>query len=129
MNAISAHDHPGEDVFISYDEMKRSPLFGHERFSPPSDLPERRLMVALVRDAIRCIEKYRNARDTRGKRLFAREAQWMLSDDNESFYAFVRVCETLDLNPEAVRDSLGLAALRDDDQPNHGADGMQSALQ
>jgi hypothetical protein len=127
MNATSAHDHLGEDLSMSFDDVRPS-LLGHERSNPPADLPERRLMVALVRDAIRCIEKYRTARDTRGKRLFAKEAQWMLSDDDDSLYAFVRVCETLDLNPDAVRHSLGLVSVGDDDRSNRGADAL-SALQ
>jgi len=65
-------------------------------------------MIALVRDAIRCIEKYRHARDFRGKRLFAQDSEWMLSNDTTWIYAFARVCETLDLDPDAVRIALGL---------------------
>jgi hypothetical protein len=71
--------------------------------------PERRLMIALVRDAIRSIERYRHARDVRGRRIFAEEVQWILSNDMSWFYAFARVCEVLDLNPESVRESLHLS--------------------
>ena len=69
-------------------------------------------MIALIRDALRCIAKYRYARDKRGKRLFAQETQWVLSDDADWLYAFVRVCESLDLDPNAVRRSLGLTTGR-----------------
>jgi hypothetical protein len=72
--------------------------------------PEHRLMVALVRDSIRSILKYRQARDLRGRRLLAEETRWMLSNDMSWFCAFARVCEVLDLDPEAVRRSLGLVS-------------------
>ncbi len=65
-------------------------------------------MVALIRDAMRCIEKYRYARDSHGKRLFEQDAEWILSNDASWVYAFVRVCEALDLDPPSVRRSLGL---------------------
>jgi hypothetical protein len=72
--------------------------------------PERRLMVALLRDSIRSILKYRHARDLHGKRLLAEETRWMLSNDMSWFCAFARVCEVLDLNPQSVRNSLQLVA-------------------
>jgi hypothetical protein len=74
--------------------------------------PEHRLMIAIFRDAIRCIEKNRNARDFRGRRLFQQDAQWTLSDDTGWVHAFARVCETLDLEPNAVRSALGLLPTR-----------------
>jgi len=70
--------------------------------------PEHRLMIALVRDAVRSIEKYRHARDFRGKRLFAQDSDWVLSNDTGWIYAFLRVCETLNLDPDSVRIALGL---------------------
>ena len=38
--------------------------------------PEQRLMIAVVQDAIDCVEKYRFATDRRGRRLFDQERQW-----------------------------------------------------
>lgn len=72
-------------------------------------VPEHLLMVALLRDAVRRIEKYRGSRDVRGKQRFAREAEWMLCDDCLRLFSFGRICETLDLDPNAVRHSLGFA--------------------
>ncbi|HXC50939.1 MAG TPA: hypothetical protein VN634_08650 [Candidatus Limnocylindrales bacterium] len=84
-------------------------LLRREHSSPHSDIPpERRLLVALMRDAMRCIDKYRHARDSQGRRRFEQDAEWILSNDASWVYAFVRVCEALDLDPPAVRRSLGL---------------------
>ena len=93
------------------DEKAYAMTFRRERFTPHSDTPpERRLMVAMMRDAMRCIDKYRYARDSRGRRLFEQDAEWILSNDASWVYAFVRVCEALDLDPPAVRRSFGLLA-------------------
>lgn len=106
---------------VSNDEAaKRSLMLRREHDATVTDLPERRLMVALFGDAIRCIEKYRNARDTRSKTRLAKELQWVLSDDSQSLFAFVRVCEVLDLDPLAVRRSLGLLG---DSRGSRSADG------
>lgn len=74
--------------------------------------PEHRLMIALMRDAIRCIERYRCACDSLGRRRFEQELDWILSDDTDRLYAFARICETLGLEPDAVRRSLGLVVER-----------------
>jgi hypothetical protein len=98
---------------LSHDVAQRSTLLRSEQSVPASELlPEQRLMIALVRDALRCIERYRYARDTRGRRLFAQEAQWVLSNDTDWLFAFARVCESLDLDPDAVRRTLRLAGER-----------------
>lgn len=70
--------------------------------------PERRLMVALLRDSIRAILKYRQVRDSRGRRVLAEEIRWVLSNDMSHFCSFARVCEAIDLDPQSVRRSLGL---------------------
>jgi hypothetical protein len=112
MNTSIASDRLPEDRAVpqmAYDATQRTMLLRAEHSSPSSDTPpEHRLMIAMVRDAIRCIEKYRHARDFRGKRLFEQDSQWVLSDDTSWVHAFVRICETLDLEPDAVRSALGL---------------------
>jgi hypothetical protein len=89
-----------------------------EQFAHRLDVqPEQRLMIALMRDSIRCIEKYRRARDTVGKRHFAEESRWVLSNDRDWLYAFVRICEVLDLEPDAVRCSLRVTNECDESRP------------
>lgn len=102
-----------EPALLDYscDVLQRSLLMRADHFAgDPETAPERKLMIALVRDAIRCIDRYRHAGDSRGKRLFADEARWVLSNDTSWIFSFARVCETLDLDREAVRRSLRLGA-------------------
>jgi len=94
---------------LPFDVVERAMSLRSEHCSGDSDIPpERRLMIALLRDSIRSVVKHRNARDSRGRRLFAEESGWILSDDMTWIYAFARVCEALDLDPEMVRRALGL---------------------
>ena len=113
---------------VSYEEAKRVVVLRRELDPSIVDVPERRLMVALVADAIRCIEKYRNARDSRSKARYAKEVQWMLSDERDSLFAFIRVCEILDLDPMAVRCSLGISIEGDEDGYDRSATAARPAL-
>lgn len=71
--------------------------------------PEQRLMIAVLRDAIECVEKYRFATTTRGRRIFQAAQRWFLADEPEWPYSFQCICEVLDLDANAVRHRLGLA--------------------
>ena len=128
MSTASASEQLSRDLSMPYvhdapyDAFQRTVPLRSEHSTPHSDVPpEHRLMIALLRDALRRVEKYRHARDFRGKRLFAQEAEWILSNDTSWIYAFARVCETLDLDPGAVRRSLGLVAGKSDVRPMRGA--------
>jgi hypothetical protein len=67
---------------------------------------ENALMLAVLEDGIRCFqEHYRNPRCN--PRLLSEEAeQWIRADDWDWPVSFNNVCETLGLNPEALRGAL-----------------------
>jgi hypothetical protein len=67
---------------------------------------ERRLMVAILEDAVDCFQKYLGARDTRSRNLHAEAENWFLSDDESWPFSFVNVCQALDLQPEFIRHGL-----------------------
>ena len=71
--------------------------------------PEQRLMIAVVQDAINCIEKYRFATDHRGRRLFREVTQWLGAKATGWPYSFESICEVLGLDANAVRRRLGVA--------------------
>jgi hypothetical protein len=82
-----------------------------QHFGAPKKLaPEYRLMIAVLEDALKCVTKYRSATDTRGRRLFEEEKQWLVSEETESPYAFACICDVLDLDADTVRRRLGLIA-------------------
>ena len=71
--------------------------------------PEQRLMIAVLHDALDCLEKYRFAASKQGRRLFHEAKQWFLADETEWPYSFECICGVLDLDSNAVRQRLGVA--------------------
>ena len=70
--------------------------FGPQR----KQAPEQRLMIAVLHDALDCLEKHRCATDSHGRRLF---------DETEWPYSFECICGVLDLDSNAVRQRLRVA--------------------
>jgi hypothetical protein len=76
-------------------------------FSGEGCMPgEKRLMLAVLKDAIDILLKYRDRGDPRSRRLYAETVTWILSDDGESPFSFLNVCETLGLNASCLRRGL-----------------------
>jgi hypothetical protein len=67
---------------------------------------ERRLMLAILEDAVDCFQKYAMVKDGRGRQLFAEAEQWFLSDDRRWPFSFVNVCEALEIQPQFLRRGL-----------------------
>src|SRR5215831_14959643 len=67
---------------------------------------EKRLMLAVLEDALDCYQKYAFARDGHGKQLFSEAYEWIDSTNREWFFAFENICETLEINPEYLRRGL-----------------------
>jgi hypothetical protein len=65
--------------------------------------PEKKLMLAMLEDALRCREKYRDAKDRRGKKLFREAEEWLLSETEDWIFSIGNVCEALGLNPAYIR--------------------------
>jgi hypothetical protein len=83
-----------------------APLVPEQLRGRPQSTPERRLMVAVLEDAMR--ELVRPGGPWYGARARQRkEVQvWLESDDVAWPFSFVNVCEALDLDPGEVRSFL-----------------------
>jgi hypothetical protein len=68
--------------------------------------PEKKLLLAILEDAIACYQKYIFARDSKGKALFHEAEEWIAEGGGGSVFAFDSVCESLGLNPEYLRRGL-----------------------
>lgn len=68
--------------------------------------PEKKLMFAVLEDAISCFQKYILAQDRRGKRLFREAEEWVLDKDNREIFSFESVCEAVGWDPNYVREGL-----------------------
>ena len=60
---------------------------------------ERRLMIAVLEDAVNCFMKQLHATDPKARQLFLDAEEWITADDRTWFFAFENVCDTLDLEP------------------------------
>ncbi|MEO6025588.1 MAG: hypothetical protein ABIR79_01805 [Candidatus Binatia bacterium] len=67
---------------------------------------ERRLMIAVLEDAVNCFMKQIHAIDPKARQLFLDAEEWISADDRTWFFAFENVCDTLDLNPDYMREGL-----------------------
>ncbi|GIW44770.1 MAG: hypothetical protein KatS3mg077_2052 [Candidatus Binatia bacterium] len=65
--------------------------------------PERRLMLAVLQDALECFRKYAFARDSRGRQMFIEAKDWIFSRDQHWWYSFENICELLGFDPEYLR--------------------------
>jgi len=68
--------------------------------------PEKRLMLAVLEDAVACFQKYVLARDGRGKAMFREAEEWMLEEESNWLFSFENICETLGFNPQYLRQGL-----------------------
>lgn len=68
--------------------------------------PEKKLLLAILEDAIACYQKYLFARDSKGKGLFREAESWVGEKGNEAVFSFDSVCEMLGFDPEYLRRGL-----------------------
>lgn len=67
---------------------------------------ERRLMMAVLQDALECFRKHAFARDSRGKQLFREAREWIFDADRHWCYSFENICEALGIDASYVRRGL-----------------------
>jgi hypothetical protein len=66
--------------------------------------PEKRLMLAVLEDAITCFQKHALTRESRGKTLFREAEEWIFADSHEWLFSFDNVYELLGFNPNMRQD-------------------------
>jgi hypothetical protein len=68
--------------------------------------PEKRLILAMLEDAVRSFQIYLTARRGKGKKLFNEAEEWIMMTDDQWIFSFVNVCDSLGFNPEYIRQGL-----------------------
>ena len=61
--------------------------------------PEKRLMLAVLQDAVVCYQRNLRARESKKRALFREVDAWLAGQGREAFFSFENVCETLGLDP------------------------------
>ena len=75
---------------------------------------EKRLMAAVLADAIRLYLKYAQSPTVGGRREFRETADWVESSSRSELYGFQSICETLGIDAERLRVRLRVLAVSDD---------------
>jgi hypothetical protein len=78
-----------------------------DRFRIDASLqPEKRLMLAVLEDAVGTFQKYVTATNRRARRLFVEAEEWFEAPSSDWPYSFENVCVALGLEPEYLRSGL-----------------------
>jgi hypothetical protein len=68
--------------------------------------PEKKLMLAVLANAVACFQKYAFARDRKGRLLFQEVEYWVQDTNRDWPFSFANVCETLGFAPDYLRQGL-----------------------
>ncbi|HMF47135.1 MAG TPA: hypothetical protein VK603_00735 [Candidatus Saccharimonadales bacterium] len=99
--------------------------------------PEKRLLFAVMKDAIDCYQVHVMAQSGKRQRLFRNAEEWIMERDGDWVFSFVNICDLLQLHPEYLRQGLLRwkdKKLADSPTPGYGpkqnvsADGVSAAL-
>ncbi len=69
---------------------------------------ERRLMIAVLEDAVDVYRKQAGAQDARGQQLFHEAEEWIEDPDRTWLFSFQNICDVLGLDPDYLRRGLHL---------------------
>lgn len=67
---------------------------------------ERRLLLAVLEEAVHTYYKYCHVRTRQGERLFGEVQEWISSRDTHWLYAFESICSYLGFDPDSIRKGL-----------------------
>src|SRR6185369_10408677 len=84
-----------------------SDLFGDGKRGAASS-SERRLMLAVLRNALECYQKHLHSTDRTGRELFLEASAWIESTNGHGLFSFESISEALELEPQYLRRRLML---------------------
>ncbi len=67
---------------------------------------EKRLLLAMLEDAVHCFQTYLLAKKPHERRLFQEAEEWIVSTDGLWFFSFENICDVLGINPSRMREAL-----------------------
>jgi len=92
-------------VIFQPDTLLPSQFFDRVRRRTEHD-GERRLMIAVLEDAVDVYRKQAGARDPRGEQLFQEAEAWIDDPDRAWLFSFQNICDVLDIDADYLRRGL-----------------------
>ena len=86
-------------------------VFLPAQFYGPSGLSrqlegEKRLMIAILKDAVECLDKYRSSRNSTGRGQYQNALEWVQDKGTEWLFSFTNICDLLGFDPDYLRQVL-----------------------
>ena len=76
------------------------------RAQHPETHAMKRLMLAVLEDALRCLQTYTGKRNPAHRKAFGEAETWILDRRAQGPFAFVSVCEALGIQPDHLREGI-----------------------
>lgn len=95
--------HRAEAAFLSEPDCFNLHQYLHTLHRREFAEPESRLMLVVLQDALRCLDKYFLTKNRKGKTLFQETEAWVFAANEDWVFSFNNVCEALGFNPAYVR--------------------------
>jgi hypothetical protein len=92
-------------IIFDIDVLANHYYFKVYRQTKPGE-PERKLMFAVLVDAVQTYQKFAFSTSTRGQRLFHETERWFWRDDCDGVFSFCNICDVFGLAPVLFRRGL-----------------------
>jgi len=63
-------------------------------------------MLAILRDAVECLEKHRGASNSSGRELYQNALRWAEDKRTDWLFSFVNICDLLGIDSDYLREFL-----------------------
>ncbi|MFQ5681676.1 MAG: hypothetical protein ACE5HC_00255 [Candidatus Binatia bacterium] len=67
---------------------------------------EKRLMIAILKDAVECLEKHRVSNSSSCSDLYQNAIQWIGDKSTDWLFSFTNICDFLGFDPDYMREFL-----------------------
>jgi len=67
---------------------------------------EKKLMLAILKDAIKCYRRNVTARSIHSQKIFAETEEWFYDEDTNYLYSFLNICAWLGVDFKLIREKL-----------------------
>lgn len=64
---------------------------------------EKRLMIAIFKDAVECLDKYRGSRSSSGQSHYQNALEWVQDKGTDWLFSFTNICDLLGFDPDYLR--------------------------
>jgi hypothetical protein len=64
---------------------------------------EKRLMIAILKDAVECLDKYRGVRSSSGRSNYLNALAWVEDKSTDWLFSFTNICDLLGFDPDYMR--------------------------